>query len=54
MRQYISISTEKREELIDITSQVAAVVESSGTVDGIVAIYAQGGDKCHHDPGELG
>lgn len=42
MRELIQISTSTREELVDITPQVEAVVSRSGIKNGLVAIYAQG------------
>jgi secondary thiamine-phosphate synthase enzyme len=42
VRDIIQLTTGRREELVDITSQVAAVVETSGIVEGIVTVYAQG------------
>lgn len=42
MRETISISTPKREILVDITAKVKAVVSASGIRDGLVHIYAQG------------
>ncbi len=42
MREAITISTHKREELVDITAQVKAVVQRSGIRDGLVSVYAQG------------
>lgn len=42
MRDVIQLSTQKREELVDITDEVAAVVRNSGIRDGVVAVYAQG------------
>jgi secondary thiamine-phosphate synthase enzyme len=42
MRASITISTHKREELVDITGQVNAVVQRSGVSDGLVNVYAQG------------
>jgi len=42
MRAAIAISTTKREELIDITTQVNAVVQRSGVSNGLVNVYAQG------------
>jgi secondary thiamine-phosphate synthase enzyme len=42
MRKIIELSTHQREELVDITQQVAAVVADSGVRDGLVAVYAQG------------
>ena len=42
MRELIRLSTARREELIDITPQVAAAVARSGVRNGIVSLYAQG------------
>jgi len=42
MREAITISTDKREQLIDITTQVNAVVQRSGANNGLVSVYAQG------------
>jgi secondary thiamine-phosphate synthase enzyme len=42
MRETITISTDKREQLIDITTQVNAVVQRSGANNGLVSVYAQG------------
>ena len=42
MRQTIHVATQRREELVDITREVAEVVERSGIRNGLVAIYAQG------------
>ena len=42
MRDIISISTQRREELVDITAEVEAVVRDSGIRNGLVNIYAQG------------
>ena len=42
MRASITISTNKREELVDITAQVNAVVQRSGVNNGLVSVYAQG------------
>jgi secondary thiamine-phosphate synthase enzyme len=42
MRQIIHLSTQHREELLDITPQVAAVVKASGVRQGLVSVYAQG------------
>ena len=42
MRQIIELQTTRREELIDITDQVRAVVAASGVREGLVALYAQG------------
>jgi secondary thiamine-phosphate synthase enzyme len=42
MREIIQLSTNRREQLVDITSQVASVVERSGLRQGVVSVYAQG------------
>jgi len=42
MRESISISTRRREELVDITAQVQGVVQRSGVKNGLVNVYAQG------------
>ena len=42
MRESITISTHNREELVDITGQVNAVVQRSGVSNGLVSVYAQG------------
>jgi secondary thiamine-phosphate synthase enzyme len=42
MRDIITISTSKRETLVDITPQVEAVVKASGIHNGLVNVYAQG------------
>jgi secondary thiamine-phosphate synthase enzyme len=42
MRETIQLSTSRREELVDITQQVLAVVRRSGITQGLVAVYAQG------------
>lgn len=42
MRKTITLSTERREELIDVTEQVKAVARESGVRDGLVHVYAQG------------
>ena len=42
MREIITISTQRREELVDITAEVAAVVAASGETNGLVSVYAQG------------
>jgi secondary thiamine-phosphate synthase enzyme len=42
MREQLSLKTSRREELVDITEQVRAVVQRSGIRDGLVSIYAQG------------
>lgn len=42
MREKIIIKTSKREELVDITKQVKAIVRKSGVHNGLVNVYAQG------------
>ena len=42
MREKIIIKTSKREELVDITKQVKAIVRKSGVQNGLVNVYAQG------------
>lgn len=42
MREIIRLDTSQREQLVDITSQVAEVVARSGVKDGLAAVYAQG------------
>ena len=42
MRESIILNTRKREQLVDITTQVTAVVDRSGTSNGLVNVYAQG------------
>ena len=42
MREIITLATQQREELVDITGQVSAVVQRSGIENGIVTLYAQG------------
>ena len=42
MRESITISTRSREELVDITGQVNAVIHRSGVSNGLVSVYAQG------------
>ncbi|EXI69788.1 MAG: secondary thiamine-phosphate synthase enzyme [Candidatus Accumulibacter adjunctus] len=42
MRETVTIASQRREQLLDITQQVAAVVARSGIRDGLVALYAQG------------
>jgi secondary thiamine-phosphate synthase enzyme len=42
MRESITISTHKREELIDITARVNDVVHRSGVKNGLVSVYVQG------------
>ena len=42
MQETITIATDQREVLIDITDQVAALVARSGIRSGLVSLYAQG------------
>ena len=42
MREVIAFATDRREQLVDITKQVAAVVSRSGVCDGLVSVYVQG------------
>lgn len=42
MRNTITVRTERRETLVDITDQVSRVVTSSGVDNGVVSVYAQG------------
>ena len=42
MRQAITIRTQEREMLVDITAEVTAIVQSSGVRNGLVNVYAQG------------
>lgn len=42
MHEIISVSTNQREMLVDITEQVKQVVSRSGISDGIVSLYVQG------------
>ena len=42
MQHRISINTSAREQLVDITSQVTALVASSGIRNGLVSVYVQG------------
>jgi secondary thiamine-phosphate synthase enzyme len=42
MRDIIRISTERREQLVDITPEVKAIVQRSGLQNGLVCVYAQG------------
>ncbi len=42
MREMITLRTGRREELVDITDQVKAIVQKSGVRDGLVSVYAQG------------
>jgi secondary thiamine-phosphate synthase enzyme len=42
MRETITLRTKQREELIDITDAVRAILKRSGMRNGIVHVYAQG------------
>ena len=42
MRQAITIRTQEREVLIDITAEVTAIAQASGVRSGLVNVYAQG------------
>jgi len=42
MKKIIELDTSHREELIDITAQVAGVLRESGVHDGLINVYAQG------------
>ena len=42
MRRIITIATDQRETLVDITGQVEEVVAASRVQNGLVALYAQG------------
>ena len=42
MREIITLATDRREVLVDITEAVRAVVRRSGVRDGLVSVYAQG------------
>ncbi len=42
MAEIITVSTQHREELVDITDEVRTVVQNSGVVDGLVSVYVQG------------
>ena len=42
MRNVITVSTDQRETLVDITDRVKQVVTVSGIRNGIVTVYAQG------------
>lgn len=42
MRDIITVATDQRETLVDITDQVKRFVSTSGVQDGIVSVYAQG------------
>ena len=42
MREILTVTTDRREQLIDITEEVKSVVRDSGARDGLVHVYAQG------------
>ena len=42
MREIITLATDRREELLDITRQIAGVVARSGVRNGVCSVYAQG------------
>ncbi|KAB2931072.1 MAG: YjbQ family protein [Candidatus Contendobacter sp.] len=42
MRDIIQLTTQRREELVDITARVVAIVKASSVRQGVVAVYAQG------------
>ncbi|MDB4575530.1 secondary thiamine-phosphate synthase enzyme YjbQ [bacterium] len=42
MHKTITIKTHQREAMIDVTSQVKAVIRDSGVRNGLVNVYAQG------------
>lgn len=42
MRELIEISSQSREALVDITSNVKSVVRKSGIKNGLISVYAQG------------
>jgi len=42
MHEVLTLVTEARETLVDITARVRSVVERSGVADGIVNVYVQG------------
>ena len=42
MREVVTLSTNRREELVDITELVAGVVRRSNVSNGLVSVYAQG------------
>ena len=42
MSEVITLSTTRREELVDITELVAAVVRQSNVSNGVASVYAQG------------
>jgi len=42
MRKIITIATDQRETLVDITEEVKRAISASGVRDGIVTVYVQG------------
>jgi secondary thiamine-phosphate synthase enzyme len=42
VREIITVTTQQRETLVDITDQVKQLVGASGVRDGIVSVYVQG------------
>jgi len=42
MRETIKLATHQREQLVDITDQVASIAKLSGIRDGLIALYARG------------
>ena len=42
MQETLTLATRQREVLVDITDQVAGVVERSGVRHGLISVYAQG------------
>jgi secondary thiamine-phosphate synthase enzyme len=42
MQETIELATQRREQLIDITAEVAAIVVRSGVSQGLCCVYAQG------------
>jgi secondary thiamine-phosphate synthase enzyme len=42
MRKTITVTTSKREELVDITAQVQEVLAEAGVNNGVVILYVQG------------
>ncbi|MEF8794259.1 secondary thiamine-phosphate synthase enzyme YjbQ [Thiohalorhabdus sp.] len=42
MRQVVEVPTNAREELVDITPQVAGAVRECGMADGLASLYVQG------------
>lgn len=42
MRKILTVTTHRREELVDITESVKSVVDHSGLRNGLVVVYVQG------------